>query len=188
MGKLSGILFLFFTHLVFANVTISKDANLVEKQVDAVSDQTENIYSDGNIYVTSGTSIIDPDHSFEEKIIIIEPRIPNISKNTAKKVIPKKANAPVETKKYVNKELEKPVTYFYPSSQRDFFYSSNDTHTSAVISSQFSYSKVFIRTFTIVDYQFILELSHAKNNSFFTQIFTSEYQNSFSGRAPPVFT
>ncbi len=191
--KVFAFLFFIMIHFVSANVSVPNIIILIEEEKSSVlsdviiAEKTDSISPDKNIYITSGTTIIDLDNSVDGKVVIVESQVYHSkSKRTVKKATPEKVVKTVDNKKYVNQYSEKVVAYFYPSSQKNLHYSINKSYAKAVVPSQVSHSKIFFKSFNIIDFPANVDLIKIKNYSFYNQTLTIEFSNSLSGRAPPV--
>ncbi|WDF48591.1 hypothetical protein PQ459_08940 [Chryseobacterium sp. KACC 21268] len=191
--KVFGILFLLFIHFISANITNFNSTDLAEEEKSTVdldsiiTNQPDSISSVSNIYISSGTTIVDLDDIVEGKIVMVEPLESDVKNaSVVENKMPEKVVKPVAKDNFVNIDSEEVAEQYSPSSQTNFYYSISESFTKAVVPTQLSYTNVFVRPVNIFDYQININLIEIKSYGFHSQNLISQYQNLLSGRAPPI--
>lgn len=191
MRKVFGILFLFLIQIISAHVGIGtipkydfEEETMVSDSIP--SDHKESVQSKVEIYITAGTTIIDLENTVEGKIVVVKsPNSNDKHQSIAKKNVLEKSVKQIETKKYVAKHIQE---HIYPSSQTNLFYSISESITKAVVPAQVLHSKAFDKPIDLVAILLSIRFLNKVDYSFNNRFFISEDQNSFSGRAPPIFS
>lgn len=189
--KVFGFLFLFFIHLASAHVGIAPELLFDSEEKtslvsDSITKDQKETSSAGIIYIHSGTTVIYLNDSADRKIVILD--IPKEKKIiiVEKQKTPKKVIAKSDVSKSINQDNAEVIPQVYPLSQNDLFYCVSESYTKAVVPSQISQFKAFIKPTVSIAEPGFEGLSKHIIFVFYNRNFPSVFFSFFSGRAPPV--
>ena len=186
-GKSIGILLLFLLQNLSAQIHISEDALLYTENDESIYTSDSEKKSSAEIYVSSGTTITNLEHSGKYKIIAIaKPEINNPKKVLAQKETQKIASTNSKAEKRIPNIASKKHIAFSKHSTSDIS-STNSTKTVFTLVSGSASSKI-IAAFPKNNFS-LNQISRKPSNTFLYSDCTisNHHLASFSVRPPPFF-
>ena len=188
-GKSIGILLLFLLQNLSAQIHISEDALLYTENDESIYTSDSEKKSSEEIYVSSGATITNLEHSGKYKIIAVaKPEINNPKKVLAQKETQKIASTNSKAEKRIPNIASKKHIAFSKHSTSDIS-STNSTKTVFTLVSGSTASSKIIAAFPKNNFS-LNQISRKPSNIFLYSDCTisNHHLTSFSVRPPPFFT